>query len=62
MEEFKNGGSKMFFLRWLGGVILLFWIIGFIFKIGGMLINSLLLAATIIFILDALGGKKKYFN
>lgn len=50
----------MDFLRWLGGVVLLFWTISFIFRIGGMLINLLLLAAAVIFIVDALGGKKKY--
>lgn len=50
----------MVFLRWLGAVILLFWIIGVIFRIGGMLINLLLLAAAVVFIADSLGGKRKY--
>lgn len=50
----------MAFLRWLGAVILLFWIIGVIFRIGGMLINLLLIAAAVTFIADAFSSKKKY--
>ena len=49
----------MAFLRWLGGFVVLFWLIGLIFKIGGSLINLLLLLAAIIFVIDAIWGKKK---
>lgn len=49
----------MSFLRWLGGFVVLFWIVGLIFKIGGSLINILLVFAALIFVLDALFGKKK---
>lgn len=49
----------MAFLRWLGGFIILFWIIGLIFRIGGSLINLLLIIAGLIFIADLLLGKKK---
>ncbi|WP_461207088.1 DUF5670 family protein [Clostridium sp. DL1XJH146] len=49
----------MTFLRWLGGFVVLFWLIGLIFKIGGTLINYLLIIAAIIFVIDALFGKKK---
>lgn len=48
----------MTFLRWLGGFVVLFWVIGLIFKIGGNLINLLLIVAAIIFLLDAIFGKK----
>ena len=51
--------DKMAFLRWLGGFIVLFWLIGLIFKIGGGLINILLLVAAIIFVIDAIFGRKK---
>lgn len=49
----------MVFLRWLGGIVLLFWLIGLIFRIGGNLINLLLIVAAIIFVVDALFGRKK---
>ncbi|MCY6371114.1 DUF5670 family protein [Clostridium ganghwense] len=49
----------MNFLRWLGGFILLFWLIGLILRIGGTAINILLIFAAIIFVSDALFGKRK---
>ncbi len=49
----------MTFLRWIGGFVVLFWLIGLIFRIGGALINYLLIVAAVIFIIDALFGKKK---
>ncbi|KYH34071.1 hypothetical protein CLTEP_20170 [Clostridium tepidiprofundi DSM 19306] len=49
----------MAFLRWLGGFVLLFWLIGLIFKIGGSLINLLLIFAVIVFVVDALITRKK---
>jgi len=49
----------MAFLRWLGGFVVLFWLIGLIFRIGGGLINILLLLAAIIFLIDAIFGRKK---
>lgn len=42
----------MSFFRWLAGFILLSWIIGLIFKVGGNLINLLLLIAALIFAVD----------
>jgi len=49
----------MTFLRWLGGFIVMFWLIGLIFSIGGSLINLLLLVAALIFVVDALFGRRK---
>lgn len=49
----------MNFLRWLGGFVVLFWLIGLIFKIGGSFINLLLLVAALIFVFDALFGRRK---
>ena len=49
----------MTFLRWLGGFVVLFWLIGLIFRIGGNLINLLLLVAALIFVIDAIFGRKK---
>ncbi|MBU3126986.1 hypothetical protein LGL55_12790 [Clostridium tagluense] len=47
------------FLRWLGGFVVLFILIGVLFSIGGNLINILLIVATIIFIVDALSSRRK---
>lgn len=49
----------MIFLRWLGGIVLVFWLIGLIFRIGGSLINLLLLIAALIFVVDIIFGRKK---
>jgi hypothetical protein len=49
----------MEFLRWLGGVVILFWLLGFIFRFSGDLIHLLLIVAAIIFLLDWITGKRK---
>ena len=49
----------MLFLRWLGGFLVLFVLLGLLFSIGGNLINILLIVATIIFVVDALSIRKK---
>lgn len=49
----------MTILRWIGGVVIISWLIGLIFSIGGTLINVLLIVAAVIFILDAFFGKRK---
>ncbi|GAA0181649.1 hypothetical protein SH2C18_41550 [Clostridium sediminicola] len=49
----------MTILRWIGGFVVISWLIGLIFSIGGALINVLLIVAAVIFILDALFGKRK---
>ena len=48
----------MGFLRWIGGIIVFIWLLGFIFKIGGDLIHTLLIIAAIIFIFDAITGRR----
>lgn len=42
----------MGFLSWLGGIVILVWLLGFIFQIGGGLIHTLLVVAAIVFIID----------
>ena len=49
----------MGFLRWIGGIIVLFWVLGLIFKIGGGMIHILLVIAVIVFIIDMISGKKR---
>lgn len=55
----SRGGIIMAILRWIGGFVILFWLIGLIFRIGGSLINLLLLVAAIIFVVDAIFGRRK---
>jgi len=50
-------GVFMGFLRWLGGIVVFFWLLGLFFKIGGGLIHILLVVAAIVFIVDYLKGK-----
>jgi hypothetical protein len=49
----------MNFLRWLGGFVVLFWLIGILLSIGGNLINILLIVAAIVFVIDAVSGRIK---
>ena len=49
----------MTFLRWLGGFVALFWLMGILFSIGGNLINILLVVATIVFVIDVLSNTRK---
>ena len=46
-------------LRWIGGVVILFWALGLIFRIGGGLINMLLVIAVIVFVVDMISGKRR---
>lgn len=39
-------------LRWIGGIVVLFWLLGFLLNVGGSLIHILLVIAAIIFIVD----------
>ena len=48
----------MGFLRWLGGIVVFFWVLGILFKFGGSMINILLVVAAIVFIVDKISGKK----
>ncbi len=46
-------------LRWLGGFVVLFWLIGVLFSIGGDLINILLIVASIVFVIDVFSSRKR---
>lgn len=48
----------MALLRWIGGIVLAFWLLGLIFRIGGVMIHWLLLVAVVVFIVDAFTGRK----
>ncbi|MDD3767053.1 MAG: lmo0937 family membrane protein [Eubacteriales bacterium] len=49
----------MKFLRWLGGIVVFFWLIGFAFRFAGSLIHLLLIVAAGIFIYDWIFGRRK---
>ncbi len=44
-------------LKIIGGIVVLFWLLGFLFKIGGALIHILLVVAAIVFIYDFIKSK-----
>ena len=46
-------------LRWIGGIVVFFWVLGLIFKIGGGMIHILLVIAVIVFIVDMITGRTK---
>lgn len=48
----------MALLRWIGGIVVVLWLIGLLFRIGGVMIHWLLLIAAIVFIVDAIFGRK----
>jgi len=54
-----KGGNDMGFLRWIGGIVVFFWLLGLLLKIGGGLINVLLVVAAIIFIFDYISGRRR---
>lgn len=50
----------MEFLRWLGGIVVFFWVLGFLLEIAGSAIHLLLLIAAGVFLYDKfLKDKKK---
>lgn len=49
----------MGFLRWLGGIVVAFWLLGLLFKLGGGLIHILLVVAAVVFILDFITRKSR---
>lgn len=51
----------MGFLKWIGGIVVFFWLLGLLFKVGGYAINVLLVVAAIVFIVDALVGRRKNY-
>jgi len=49
----------MGFLRWVGAIVICFWVLGLIFSIGGLMIHWLLVIAAIAFIVDMISGKRR---
>jgi hypothetical protein len=49
----------MGFLRWIGGIVVFFWVLGLVFKVGGAMIHWLLVVAAIVFIVDMISGRRR---
>lgn len=49
----------MEFLRWVGGIVLLIWATGLIFKFGGSMAPLLTVIVPIVFIIAMTFGKKR---
>jgi len=47
----------MGFLRWIIGVMIILWLLGFVLHIGGSMIHTLIVIAVILFIFDFVGGR-----
>ena len=45
-------------LRWIGGIVVFFWVLGLILRVGGGMIHTLLIIAVIVFIVDKLSRKR----
>ncbi|MDP4178128.1 MAG: lmo0937 family membrane protein [Bacillota bacterium] len=50
----------MKFLRWLGGIIVIFWLLGLFFRFAGKMIHLLIIAAVIIFLFDFFFGRRHH--
>ena len=44
-------------LRWLAGILIIFWLLGLVINIGGGLIHILIVIAVILFVFDVIGGR-----
>lgn len=49
----------MTILRWIGAIVVLFWLLGVIFKFAGVMIHWLLLVAVIVFIIDLFTSSRR---
>ncbi|HEY8805827.1 MAG TPA: lmo0937 family membrane protein [Clostridium sp.] len=46
-------------LRWIAGIVIFMWLLGFVLHIGGGLIHILLVIAVVVFIFDLITGKRR---
>jgi len=44
-------------LRWLAGILIIFWLLGLVLNIGGGLIHALIVIAVILFVFDVIGRR-----
>ena len=53
-----EGEIYMGFLRWLAGILVILWLLGFLLNVGGGLIHLLIVIAVIAFVFDFITGKR----
>jgi len=44
-------------LRWLAGILIIFWLLGLVLKIGGGMVHILIVIAVILFIFDVISRR-----
>jgi len=49
----------MSLIRWIVGVLVILWLLGFVLNIGGGIIHVLIVIAVIIFLFDFIGGRRR---
>ena len=49
----------MGFLRWIAGILIIFWLLGLVLNIGGALIHTLIVIAVILFVFDVIGRRAR---
>jgi len=49
----------MSLLRWIVGVMVILWLLGFVLNIGGGLIHIIIVIAVIIFVFDLISGRNR---
>ena len=47
----------MGFLRWIAGILIIFWLLGLVLNMGGGLIHALIVIAVILFVFDVIGRR-----
>lgn len=50
----------MNFLRWLGGIVVFFWVLGLIFRFAGKALHLLLIVAAIVYLYDFFFVRKRH--
>ena len=50
----------MSFLRWIVGVLVIIWLLGFLLNVGGGIIHLLIVIAVVVFIFDFIGGRGRW--
>ena len=48
----------MSLLRWIIGVLVILWLLGFVLNIGGGLIHIIIVIAVILFVFDIISGRR----